>query len=152
MKSTELAGAPAMHINWSAGTTSNRGYEELVIGNDIDAGTDGNAFGRLALYSGRTKGSYITAADTTASTWPDHVLPATAGWLVTAGNGSSTGAGSQYIPVYVSTAGIATACTSPSLLTNLGSTTAASLYVKSPRPGVTGTLGAANGGTGKTTL
>ena len=40
--------------------------------------------------------------------------------------------------------------TSPSMLTNLGSTTAASVLAASPRPGVTGTLPIANGGTGAT--
>ena len=40
---------------------------------------------------------------------------------------------------------------SPSMLTNLASTTAANVLVDSPRPGVTGTLPLANGGTGKTT-
>ena len=39
----------------------------------------------------------------------------------------------------------------PSMLTNLGSTTAASVFAASPRPGVTGTLPVANGGTGSTT-
>lgn len=39
----------------------------------------------------------------------------------------------------------------PSMLTNLGSTTAANILTASPRPGVTGTLGIGNGGTGKTT-
>ena len=38
----------------------------------------------------------------------------------------------------------------PSMLTNLGSTTAASVFAASPRPGVTGTLPVANGGTGQT--
>lgn len=37
----------------------------------------------------------------------------------------------------------------PSMLTNLGSTIAASVFASSPRPGVTGTLPVANGGTGK---
>ena len=41
---------------------------------------------------------------------------------------------------------------SPSILTNLGSTTAANVLQASPRPGITGTLGAANGGTGQTSL
>lgn len=41
---------------------------------------------------------------------------------------------------------------SPSMLVNLASTTAADVLVASPRPGVTGTLGAAHGGTGQTTL
>lgn len=39
---------------------------------------------------------------------------------------------------------------SPSMLTNLGSTTAANVLQASPRPGVTGTLGVGNGGTGQT--
>ena len=39
----------------------------------------------------------------------------------------------------------------PSMLTNLGSTTAASVFAASPRPGVTGTLPLGNGGTGATT-
>lgn len=38
----------------------------------------------------------------------------------------------------------------PSMLVNLGSTTAASVFAASPRPGVTGTLPVANGGTGQT--
>ena len=40
----------------------------------------------------------------------------------------------------------------PSMLTNLGSTSAASVFASSPRPGVTGTLPIANGGTGATTV
>lgn len=39
---------------------------------------------------------------------------------------------------------------SPSMLTNLGSTTAASVFAASPRPGVTGTLPIENGGSGET--
>ncbi len=38
----------------------------------------------------------------------------------------------------------------PSMLVDLGSTSAASVFAASPRPGVTGTLGVANGGTGIT--
>lgn len=38
----------------------------------------------------------------------------------------------------------------PSMLVNLGSTTAASVFATSPRPGVTGTLPVAQGGTGQT--
>lgn len=38
----------------------------------------------------------------------------------------------------------------PSMLVNLGSTTAASVFAASPRPGVTGTLPVAQGGTGQT--
>lgn len=38
----------------------------------------------------------------------------------------------------------------PSMLVNLGSTSAASVFATSPRPGITGTLPIANGGTGAT--
>lgn len=38
----------------------------------------------------------------------------------------------------------------PSMLVNLGSTSAASVFAASPRPGITGTLGIGNGGTGAT--
>ena len=38
----------------------------------------------------------------------------------------------------------------PSMLTNLGSTSAANVFAASPRPGITGTLAVANGGTGAT--
>lgn len=41
--------------------------------------------------------------------------------------------------------------TNPSLLTNLGSTTATTVFQVSPRPGITGTLGLSHGGTGATT-
>lgn len=40
----------------------------------------------------------------------------------------------------------------PSMLTNLGSGSAASVFASSPRPGVTGTLPVANGGTGVTSI
>ena len=39
----------------------------------------------------------------------------------------------------------------PSVLTNLGSTTAASVFQSAPRPGITGTLAISHGGTGATT-
>lgn len=39
----------------------------------------------------------------------------------------------------------------PSMLVNLSSTSAASVFAASPRPGITGTLGIGNGGTGATT-
>lgn len=147
---SKLAETKFAHLNYQDGTTSTDGYEELVLGNTTATGTAGNTFGRIALYSNNTKGSYITAASTTATNWPNHVLPATAGWLVTAGNGSTTGAGSASVPVYISTSGIATSVSANSVITNLASTSGASIYAASPRPGVTGTLPVANGGTGVT--
>jgi hypothetical protein len=89
-----------MHLNYKAGTTSAIGEEELVIGNSTASGTANNALGRLSLYSSGTKGSYIIAAPNSTG-WQDHVVPVTGGWLVTAGDGTSTGEGSTYTPIYV---------------------------------------------------
>ena len=73
--------------------------------------------------------------------------------------------GSASVPVYVKSNGTVDTCSTlavdhggtgitsnPSMLTNLGSTTAASVFAASPRPGITGTLGVGHGGTGKTTV
>lgn len=54
------------------------------------------------------------------------------------------------IPIPVNKGGTGLS-SSPSMLVNLGSTTAASVMQAAPRPGVTGTLPIANGGTGATT-
>lgn len=58
--------------------------------------------------------------------------------------------GSTYVPIHL-VAGTATQCSSPSLQVNLASTAADDVFKQSPRPGVTGVLGLANGGTGQTT-
>lgn len=72
-------------------------------------------------------------------------------WTGSAFAAISGSAGSAYVPVYLN-AGTLTACSNPSMLTNLGSTTAASVFAASPRPGVTGVLGVANGGTGSSSF
>ena len=60
---------------------------------------------------------------------------------------NALGASSGVFPTSVGGTGITS---NPSMLTNLGSTSAASVFAASPRPGVTGTLPIANGGTGIT--
>ena len=60
------------------------------------------------------------------------------------GLGNTTGA----LPVERGGSGLTA---SPSMLVNLGSTTAANVMQASPRPGITGTLAIAHGGTGATT-
>ena len=59
--------------------------------------------------------------------------------------------GSQYVPIYTNASGEAVACSSPSLLVNLASTSADTIFESGPRPGVTGTLKVGNGGTGTST-
>lgn len=143
---TELDSTTFAHMNYTAGTTSVLGREELVLGNATASGTANNAEGVLTLYSAGTKGAYIKA--TSDSNWTTHYLPKTTGWIVTAGNGTNTGAGSQYIPVYVSEAGIATQVIGNKVLVDLASTSEASIYAESPRPGIIGNLPFTHGGTG----
>ena len=63
---------------------------------------------------------------------------------------ASTKTGSENIPVYVKADGSVAAVSSNSVIVNLASTSGASIYAAAPRPGVTGTLPIANGGTGAT--
>ena len=76
------------HINYSAGTTSAAGYEELVLGNSTESGTAGNTYGRLALYSSSSAGVYLTAAATTGWSYTS-ILPLANGTLLNTGNYSS---------------------------------------------------------------
>lgn len=76
------------HFNYTAGTTSTKGYEELVLGNSTASGTAGNHFGRLALYSSSSAGVYLTAADTTSWSYTN-ILPAASGTLLNTGNYTS---------------------------------------------------------------
>ena len=64
---------------------------------------------------------------------------------------SSSTISTQYIPVWVDN-GVIKAITTNSVLTDLGSTTAASTYASAPRPGITGTLPVNHGGTGATSF
>lgn len=76
-------------------------------------------------------------------------LPDITGQVVVHTN--DTTVGGTYAPVYIDSSGKVVSCSSPSMLVNLGSTTASTVFKQSPRPGVTGTLPIANGGTGSTT-
>ena len=76
--------AISRHANahWSdtAGTTSTVGKNELVLGNSTASGTANNAYGRLALYSQKTKGTYIVSADNTTD-WYTATLQAKTGTI-----------------------------------------------------------------------
>ena len=80
-------------------------YKTLMIGNNADR------IGRISLYSG-SKGGYIQQTTNNSENWYLHQLPAESGWLVTAGNGISTGAGNSTNPIYVDTNGVAQLITS----------------------------------------
>ena len=73
---------------------------------------DGGKMGGITLYSARNT-YYANIKPTSVNASRNWFLPNTSGWLVTAGNGSSTGAGSENIPVFINTSGVATAITKP---------------------------------------
>ena len=118
---------------------------------------------RTVALKGAVTGSttFDGSANVTIATSALDVSTATAGTLAVArggtgqttlalarnamGLGNTTGA----LPVANGGTGLTA---SPSMLTNLASTSAANVMAASPRPGVTGTLGVANGGTGQTAL
>jgi len=116
-----------MHLNYTAGTTSVIGKEELVIGNNIGNGTANNAQGMLTLYGKGTAWDYLVSAAT--STNLTHTMPNSSGWLVTA---ATAGAGGTYKPIYVSNAGIATAVSDNQAKVALGSDNAASVFAQAP--------------------
>lgn len=68
-------------------------------------------------------------------------------------NGTTDSAiGSATKPVYLNSSGKAVAVNNNAALVNLASTSSANMYASAPRPGVTGVLPVANGGTGATSL
>lgn len=75
-------------------------------------------------------------------------LPDITGQVVVHKNNSIVGG--TYAPIYIAASGQATKCTSPDMIINLESTSTDIVFKASPRPGVTGILGIANGGTGAT--
>ena len=75
---------------------------------------------------------------------------------ITAASIGAAAASHQHSAADITSGTLAVACggtgvtTAPSMLVNLASTSAASVFTASPRPGITGTLPIANGGTGAT--
>lgn len=87
------------------GTTSQPGLSYITIGNTLSATTKGNAKGRL--YLGKQGAAWhviLGENDNATNHW--HYLPDATGWIVTAGNGTSTGQGGTEQPVYVDVTGV----------------------------------------------
>lgn len=103
----------------------------------------------------KSHGNHVPATQTANSatflrndnTWQT-VTPANIGAAASSHNHAASNITSGTLAVARGGTGVTS---NPSMLTNLGSTTAASVFAASPRPGVTGTLPIANGGTGATT-
>ena len=86
------------------GDTNTDSVSTLTLGNTT------HASGNILIYSGTAAAHVITgeaisvASDATAVN-ANHILPSTGGWIVTGGNGSNTGVGDPYTPVYLTSSG-----------------------------------------------
>lgn len=87
------------------GTTSNTGTIDFVLGNSKNSTTNNNSEGQIFLYSSNTNGHWIKPTSVTTVN-KEHYLPAESGWLVTGGNGTSTGVGGNQQPVYLDDTGV----------------------------------------------
>ena len=80
-------------------------YADVIIGNANNVNTkNAHAEGRIYLYSAATAAHKIIGKSTTSEY--THTFPNSTGWIVTGGNGTSTGAGDTDTPVYLDTNGI----------------------------------------------
>lgn len=152
----------------SADTANTAGHattaSSLTSGNTINGTTFTGASPITTSYWGTARNIYIQDSDGSNTGAAVSVngganatlkLPATIKATLSGNAATATAltssAGSANRPVYFSS-GKPVAVSDNSVITNLESTTGASIYAAAPRPGITGTLGPANGGTGKTTL
>ena len=100
----------------------------------------------IQLNGGTTEGTNkFTFNGGTAKTI--NITPSAIGAAASSHNHAASNITSGTLPVARGGTGITA---NPSMLTNLGSTTAAGVFQTSPRPGITGTLAIAHGGTGAT--
>ena len=93
-------------------------------------------------FNGANKATFNGSSSTTVN-----ITPSAIGAAASSHNHSASNITSGTLPVSRGGTGITA---NPSMLTNLGSTTAAGVFQTSPRPGITGTLAIAHGGTGAT--
>ena len=102
--------------------------------------SEGKSYTRF--YNGSTWGSWARLYSTV-----DKPTASEVGAAASSHNHAASNITSGTLPVARGGTGITA---NPSMLVNLGTTAAASVFATSPRPGVTGTLPIANGGTGAT--
>ena len=128
----------------------------IECGDSLDVDIDGNAATATKWQTARNFSISGTASDTTTYSVDGTknitlTLPKILSGFTSLSAATFTGGVWNGTTVAIDYGG--TGLTSnPSMLVNLGSTTADTVFKTSPRPGVTGTLPVANGGTGATTL
>ena len=132
---------------------ANRVYTFIYDGTDYeligDINTDTNTTYGTGTSStpGLTKLYTGTGANTDGTMTQDAITDALAAKAASSHNHSASNITSGTLPIARGGTGLTA---SPSMLVNLASTSAASVFATSPRPGVTGTLPIARGGTGAT--
>lgn len=101
-----------IHVNYTAGTTSTTGKEELVVGNSKASETADNTRGQLTLYTASSAYHGLMATGTTSRSSYLRDWGAT-GYLVA--TKTSDAVGDAGTPVYINGSGVATACTPSSV-------------------------------------
>lgn len=115
----------------------------IVVGNGSTVSTVQTKNG--AFYATTNNGAASFGTLPVAQGGTGRTTTANGAWYTTTTNATSPSIGT--LPVAQGGTGLTA---QPSLQTNLSSTAAATILSASPRPGVTGTLGVGNGGTGNT--
>lgn len=146
--------------NASSATKVNNNLTVQLNGGSTE-GTNKFTFNGSAAKTLNITPSSIGAAEASHGTHVSYGTTASALGASSSGGSATTVSRSDHVhpfPALTSCTGTLTVAkggtgitSNPSMLVNLGSTTAASVFAASPRPGITGTLGLGNGGTGATT-
>lgn len=144
-----MTGASSQTTTTTTGATFCTGVKINPSNSSVTATTFiGNVTGNVSGSSGSCTGNAATA---TQLANPRTIQTSLGSTAAASFNGTA-----NITPGVTGTLGIGNGGTgltaSPSMLTDLGSTTAANVLQASPRPGVTGTLPITNGGTGATTV
>ena len=129
---------------------ANRVYTFVYDGTDYELIGDINTTYTTGTSSasGLTKLYTSTGTNTDGTMTQDAITDALAGKASSSHNHSATNITSGTLGVARGGTGVTS---NPSMLVNLGSTTATGVFAASPRPGITGTLAVSHGGTGGTT-
>ena len=101
-EANKIKGHGAARFADTFSSTTANGKNELVLGNNTTFSSNGSAYGRLALYSPSTAGTYLISA--TGTSWQTATLPAKTGLLVMLENGTAKGGANK--PVYVANTGL----------------------------------------------
>jgi len=102
-----ISGARNAYLIDESGTSVANKRNELVLGNNTNKNTNGSSFGRLALYSAGTTGTYLISAES-SNGWFTATLPAATGVLAMIQSGTAKGSNTK--PIKIASTGLITEC------------------------------------------